>query len=145
MGLIAQLWPAWPSQNRPQCTRDSDARKTTRGAGREPDCNHDATGTPADDYLEASCLFRPRQTITATRSLRLTSPNPNHRRSRPMGPVGCVPSNFGERRDQMYLVWGDNVKTWTELPVEESLRMTEGRDTWRNYVHGVANPRTEDG
>ena len=62
-----------------------------------------------------------------------------------MGPVGCVPSNFGERRDQMYLVWEDNVKTWTELPVEESLRMTEDRDKWRKYVHGVANPRTEDG
>jgi len=30
-------------------------------------------------------------------------------------------------------------------PVEESIRMTEDRDKWRKYVHGVANPRIEDG
>jgi len=30
-------------------------------------------------------------------------------------------------------------------PVEESMRMTEDRDKWRKYVHGVANPRIEDG
>ena len=28
--------------------------------------------------------------------------------------------------------------------VEESIRMTEDRDKWRKYVHGVANPRIED-
>jgi len=42
----------------------------------------------------------------------------------------------------------DNIKTWTGLSVEESIRMTEDRDTWdkwRKYVHGVANPRIEDG
>jgi len=39
----------------------------------------------------------------------------------------------------------DNTKTWTGLPVEESVRMSEDRDKWRKYVHGVANPRTEDG
>jgi len=39
----------------------------------------------------------------------------------------------------------DNIKTWTGLPVEESVRMTEDRDKWRKYVHGVANPRIEDG
>jgi len=39
----------------------------------------------------------------------------------------------------------DNIKTWTGLPVEESTRMTEDRDKWRKYVHGVANPRIEDG
>jgi len=30
---------------------------------------------------------------------------------------------------------------WTGLPVEESIRMTEDRDKWRKYVHGVANAR----
>jgi len=30
----------------------------------------------------------------------------------------------------------DNIKTWTGLPVEESIRMTEDRDKWRKYVHG---------
>jgi len=32
----------------------------------------------------------------------------------------------------------DNIKTWTGLPVEESIRMTEDRDKGRKYVHGVA-------
>ena len=39
----------------------------------------------------------------------------------------------------------DNIKTWTGLSVEESIRMTDDRDKWRKYVHGVANPRIEDG
>jgi len=43
------------------------------------------------------------------------------------------------------MVWMDNIKTWTGLSVEESIRMTEDRDKWRKYVHGVANPHTEDG
>jgi len=38
-----------------------------------------------------------------------------------------------------------NIMTWTGLSVEESIRMTEDRDKWRKYVHGVANPRIEDG
>ena len=41
--------------------------------------------------------------------------------------------------------WMDNIKTWTGLPVEESIRMTEDRDKWIKYVHGVANLRIEDG
>ena len=32
----------------------------------------------------------------------------------------------------------DNVKTWTGLPVKESIRMTEDRDKWRKYIYGVA-------
>jgi len=40
--------------------------------------------------------------------------------------------------------WLDSIKTWTGLPVEESVRMTMDRDKWRKYVHGVANPRIED-
>jgi len=31
------------------------------------------------------------------------------------------------------------------LLVEESIRITADRDKWRKYVHGVANPRIEDG
>jgi len=34
----------------------------------------------------------------------------------------------------------DNIKTWTGLSVEESIRMTDDKDKWRKYVHGVANP-----
>jgi len=37
----------------------------------------------------------------------------------------------------------DNIKMWTGLSVEESIRMTEDRDKWRKYVYGVANPRIE--
>jgi len=39
----------------------------------------------------------------------------------------------------------DNIKTWTGLSVEESIRMTEDRDKWRKYVHGVANAWIEHG
>jgi len=28
---------------------------------------------------------------------------------------------------------------WTGLSTEESIGMTEDRDKWRKYVHGVAN------
>jgi len=36
----------------------------------------------------------------------------------------------------------DNIKTWTGLSLEESLRMTEDSDKWRKYVYGV--DRIED-
>jgi len=39
----------------------------------------------------------------------------------------------------------DNIKMWTGLSVEKSVRITEDRDKWRKYVHSVANPRIEDG
>ena len=39
----------------------------------------------------------------------------------------------------------DSIKTWTGLPVEESIRMTVDGNTWRKYVNGVANPRIQDG
>jgi len=39
--------------------------------------------------------------------------------------------------------WMDNIKTWRGLLVEESIRMTDDRDKWRKYVHGVANPRID--
>jgi len=29
--------------------------------------------------------------------------------------------------------------------MEKSVRMTENWDKWTKYVHGVANPRIEDG
>jgi len=38
----------------------------------------------------------------------------------------------------------DNINTWTELPVEESIRMTEDIDKWRKYVHGVVNRWIKD-
>ena len=49
------------------------------------------------------------------------------------------------RRGRPRTAWMDNIKTWTGLPVEESVRMTEDRDKWKKYVRGVAKPRIEDG
>jgi len=48
------------------------------------------------------------------------------------------------RRGRPRTAWMDNIKTWTGLPVEESIRVSEDRDKWRKYVHGAANPRIED-
>jgi len=44
------------------------------------------------------------------------------------------------RRGRLRTAWMDKIKTWTELPVEESIRMTEDRNKWKKYVHGVTNP-----
>jgi len=49
------------------------------------------------------------------------------------------------RRGRPRKAWMDNINTWTGLPVEESIRMTEDRDKSRKYVHRVANSRIEDG
>ena len=49
------------------------------------------------------------------------------------------------RRGRPRTAWIDNIKSWTGLYVEESIRMTEDRGKWRKYVHGVANPRIDDG
>ena len=56
---------------------------------------------------------------------------------------GTVPG--ARRRGRQRTAWMYNIKTWTGLPVEESIRMTEDRDKWRKYVQSVANPRIEDG
>ena len=56
---------------------------------------------------------------------------------------GTMPGT--RRRGRPCTAWMDNIKTWTGLSVEESVRMTEDRDKRRKYVHDVANPRIEDG
>ena len=56
---------------------------------------------------------------------------------------GTMPG--ARRRGRPRTAWMDNTKTWTGLLVEESIRMTQDRDTWRKYTHGVANSRIEDG
>jgi len=56
---------------------------------------------------------------------------------------GTMPG--ARRRGRPRTAWMHNIKTWTGLSMEESVRMTEDRDKWRNYVHGVANPLIEDG
>jgi len=39
---------------------------------------------------------------------------------------GTMPG--AHRRARPCMAWMDNIKTWTGLPVEESIRMTEDRD-----------------
>jgi len=56
---------------------------------------------------------------------------------------GTVPG--ARRRGRPHTAWMDNIKTWTGLSVDESVRMTEDRDKWRKYVHDVTNPRIEEG
>ena len=56
---------------------------------------------------------------------------------------GTMPG--ARRRGRPRTAWIGNIKSWTGLSVEESVRMTEDRDKWRKYVHGVANPRIEEG
>ena len=57
---------------------------------------------------------------------------------------GTVPG--ARRRGRPRTAWMDNIKAWTGLSVEQSIRMTEDRDKWRKYVHAVAvNRWIEDG
>jgi len=42
------------------------------------------------------------------------------------------------------MVWIDKTPSCGQDSLEESVRMTEERDKWRKYIHGVANPRIED-
>jgi len=49
------------------------------------------------------------------------------------------------RRGRPCTAWMGNVKTWTRLTIEKSIRMAEDENKWRKYVHDVANPRIEDG
>ena len=49
---------------------------------------------------------------------------------------GTMPG--ARRRGRSCTAWMDNIKTWTGLSVEESIRMTEDRDKWRKDVHAVA-------
>ena len=50
---------------------------------------------------------------------------------------GTMPG--ASRRGRPHTAWMDNIKTWTELTMEESIRMAEDRDKWTKYVHRVAN------
>jgi len=62
---------------------------------------------------------------------------------------GTMPGARRRGRSRTGTAWIDNINTWTALPVEESIRMTEGRDKMEKVRPwcdiGVANPRIEDG
>ena len=54
---------------------------------------------------------------------------------------GTMPG--ARRRGRPCTAWMDNIKTWTGLSVEESIRMTEDRDKWRRYVDGSSLHRSK--
>jgi len=56
---------------------------------------------------------------------------------------GTMPG--AHRRGRPRMAWMDIINSWTGLSMVESIRMTEDMDKWRKYVHGMANPRIEDG
>jgi len=45
---------------------------------------------------------------------------------------GTMPGE--RRRGRPRTAWMENIKTWTGLSMEESIRMPEDRDKWRKYV-----------
>ena len=49
---------------------------------------------------------------------------------------GTMPG--ARRRGRPRTAWIDNIKSWTGLSVEESIRMTEDRDKWSKYVRVAA-------
>ena len=56
---------------------------------------------------------------------------------------GTMPG--ARRRGKPRTAWIDNIKTWvTGLSVEESIKMTEDRDKWRKYVHGVRRTKKNE-
>jgi len=55
---------------------------------------------------------------------------------------GTMPG--ARRRGRQRTAWMDNIKMWTGLSVEESIRMTEDRNKWRKYVHDVATGQPSD-
>jgi len=59
----------------------------------------------------------------------------------PEGSAGLRGVRRAPRRGRPRTAWTDNIKTWTGLPVKESVRMTEDRDKRRKYVSGVVKPR----
>jgi len=49
------------------------------------------------------------------------------------------------KRERPRTAWMDNIKTWTGLTMEESVRMADDRDKWRKYVRDVASLGIENG
>jgi len=55
---------------------------------------------------------------------------------------GTVPG--ARRQSRPRTAWMDNIKTWTGLSVEESIRMTEDRDKWRRVWPTRGSRTAED-
>jgi len=68
-----------------------------------------------------------------------------HAPSNTINDVNARNNAWCKKSRKISTAWMDNINTWTGLSMEESIRMTEDRNKWRKYVHGMANPRIEDG
>ena len=55
---------------------------------------------------------------------------------------GTMPG--ARRRGRPRTAWMDNIKTWTGLPLEESVRMTEDRDKWRRVWPTLGRGRLKE-
>jgi len=54
-------------------------------------------------------------------------------------------ARYVRRRGRPRTAWIDNSKSWTGLSVEETIRVTEDKDKWRKYVHGVHGQPSDRG
>ena len=56
---------------------------------------------------------------------------------------GTTPGS--QKRGRPKTMWMDNIFQWTGYTLDKILVYTEDRARWRQLVHGVAKPRSEDG
>ena len=80
--------------------------------------------------------FRVKKRVRQARKLAYYGHTTRNQGSRPEKEImqGTMPGAW--RRGRPRAAWMDNIKTWTGLSVEESVRMTDDRDKWRKYVRG---------
>ena len=58
---------------------------------------------------------------------------------------GTMPGACTQARTATHGLYGQHQDVDRTSRERVKIRMTEDRDKWRKYVHGVANPRIEDG
>ena len=51
---------------------------------------------------------------------------------------GTVPG--GRRRGRPKKCWHDNIKEWTDLPLDKTLRLAEDKDGWRKIINTSVVP-----
>ena len=127
---------------------DEDRGTAGDGVGRQP-VTAVATDTRrrlvVDAVVDGQRVEQARALSLDTQSREMDSDYLTNATSQPVTEQMQGTTPGARRRGRPRTAWMDNIKTWTGLSVEESIRMTEDRDKWRKYVHGVANPRIEDG
>ena len=136
-------------QQRCRCTALSSKCEQCRVDSRRRKLNTDMLSLY--DITRSPCCIRSTVLFTLFVKMELSEASilwSHHEETRELpGERDNAMNNAGaRRRGRPRTAWMDNIKTWTGLSVEESVRMTEDRDKWRKlYVHGVANTQIEDG